>query len=94
MLTEEEKEEIRETRKMAKANCHKAYKLVLEHKEILNEFKSVYHHWKGVYEDADMKLALEEKLTKVTPKKKEIVLTIDQIREIAKRLGVKLPELE
>ena len=96
MLSEEEKENIRIRRDRAKANCSRVYKLVLEQKKALNEVFSAYSKWKAIYEEEDRKLALEEKLTKVTykAKKKEVVLTIEQVMELARRLGVKLPELE
>ena len=97
MLSEDEKENIRIRRDRAKANCSRVYKLVLEQKKALNEVLSAYSKWKAIYEEEDRKLALEEKLTKVAYKakaKKEVVLTIDQVMELARRLGVKLPELE
>ena len=96
-MTEEEKAELELQKAHAKSRCKEVYATVQHIKKILADYQRDYHRWWKRFEEADRKLALEEKLTKLPGpgerrKKKvpdlEVKLTKAQIIAIAEELGI------
>lgn len=97
-MTKEQKEDLELQKAHAKQRCKETYATIIQLKRILSSYFRDYYRWKRRFEEADRKLAMEEKLKKVSsrerkekePQELEIKLTKKQILEIAETLGVKL----
>jgi len=95
-MTKEEKAELELQKAQAKQRCKEVHHTVEHIKEILADYQRDYYRWRRRFEEADRKLALEEKLTKLPGpgerKNKvpdlEMKLTKAQIIAIAEELGV------
>jgi len=97
-MTKEEKETIELERAHAKQRCKETYATIVQIKGILTDYFNDYYRWRKRFEQADRKLAIEEKLKKVPSPgerkvkepKLEMKLTKQQILNIAETLGVEL----
>ncbi len=93
MLTEEEKEELQRERFESKHRCRELWDTIHLTRGILKSYENAHYHWNERFKKADRRLAEEEKLTKVPtpgqgPRQTALVLSKEQIMEIAATLGV------
>ena len=94
-MTKEEKEELRLQKAHAGQRCRETYATICQLKKILADYYKDYYRWGKRFDDADRKLALEEKLTKVpspgkevkAPKEINVKLTKEQILALIDELG-------
>lgn len=99
-MDKKERESLERKKCEAKIHMRTTYPIIQKLKKWLGDYYADYYRWKQRYEDADRKLAEEDKLQVVMPKKKGVSaekliinLTNEQILEIAEQLGVEV-ELE
>ena len=98
MLTEEEKAELEREKAAAKCRCRETAATISQLKRILTGYHRDFYRWKQRYEEADRKLAMDEKLVVIpSPGKgvkmrtdKELIVKLSraQIMAIAEELGV------
>ena len=90
-------EELKERKRYCCSKCTEYYEKYQEAKQLMIELRTAWESWRDEFEEADRKLAeLDGRLKKIplgakkVTKKKPDVLTLDQIKELAKKFGVAL----
>lgn len=95
MMTEEEKDCLRQEKAEAKFRCRECWETIQQLRKILQSYETAHQRWKRRYERADRQLAEEEKVTKVSvggekSKQFDVKLTREQILNVAEQLGISL----
>ena len=90
-------QELKEEKVYAKTQIADIYSLYQKSLKVTNDLKEKLDMWKDIYERSDSQLAeIDGRLTVVTtptrkPKKVEpATLTIEQIKDIAEKVGIKI----
>lgn len=96
-MTELEKQILRRRKETAREQCEGLYKVINSLRETLSQYLENHAIWRRRFEDADLSLAMDEKLTVIPPSKKtqpkkKIKLTKEQIIKIATELGIDIDE--
>lgn len=79
----------------AKARLREIQSTLAQLRALTSQYNTAHDKWRRRYEAADRKIAEEEKLTKVPAgvKKPTVMLTQEQVEELAKQLCFDLDEI-
>lgn len=92
-MDEKERKELEKERCEAKYRCKETYATICQLESILKQYRSDHERWRKRFESADRTLAEEDgrkKVVKAGERKVSVELTLEQIEELAKKLGVEL----
>lgn len=100
-LTKEEKAALELQLCESKVRCREVWDTICQLQKMLKSYRKEHNHWKARFEQADRKLAEEERLTVVTKKDQpvkddglKLLINLDrtQLIRIAETLGIEIED--